>query len=224
MKHMSNFFQRFIRLNIGLIVFGFALALMLEARLGLGPWDILHQGISIRTDISSQIFGKNIDLTSVGMISIIVGAVIMILWLPLKERPGIGTILNVIVIGIMIDVWMFVLPNTNNLIIRFLMILIAPILVALGTILYIGAEMGPGPRDGLMTGLAKRGIPIAVARTSMESIVLIAGFILGGNIGIGTIWFAFSIGPFIQLIIQYKPLSSILASEKFRKTYLKKRK
>ncbi len=224
MKHMSNFFQRFIRLNIGLIVFGFALALMLEARLGLGPWDILHQGISIRTDISSQIFGKNIDLTSVGMISIIVGAVIMIFWLPLKERPGIGTILNVIVIGIMIDVWMFVLPNTNNLIIRFLMILIAPILVALGTILYIGAEMGPGPRDGLMTGLAKRGIPIAVARTSMESIVLIAGFILGGNIGIGTIWFAFSIGPFIQLIIQYKPLSSILASEKFRKTYLKKRK
>ena len=224
MKHMSNFFQRFIRLNIGLIVFGFALALMLEARLGLGPWDILHQGISIRTDISSQIFGKNINLTSVGMISIIVGAVIMILWLPLKERPGIGTILNVIVIGIMIDVWMFVLPNTNNLIIRFLMILIAPILVALGTILYIGAEMGPGPRDGLMTGLAKRGIPIAVARTSMESIVLIAGFILGGNIGIGTIWFAFSIGPFIQLIIQYKPLSSILASEKFRKTYLKKRK
>ena len=224
MKHMSNFFQRFIRLNIGLIVFGFALALMLEARLGLGPWDILHQGISIRTDISSQIFGKNIDLTSVGMISIIVGAVIMILWLPLKERPGIGTILNVIVIGIMIDVWMFVLPNTNNLIIRFLMILIAPILVALGTILYIGAEMGPGPRDGLMTGLAKRGIPIAVALTSMESIVLIAGFILGGNIGIGTIWFAFSIGPFIQLIIQYKPLSSILASEKFRKTYLKKRK
>ena len=224
MKHMSNFFQRFIRLNIGLIVFGFALALMLEARLGLGPWDILHQGISIRTDISSQIFGKNIDLTSVGMISIIVGAVIMIFWLPLKERPGIGTILNVIVIGIMIDVWMFVLPNTNNLIIRFLMILIAPILVALGTILYIGAEMGPGPRDGLMTGLAKRGIPIAVARTSMESIVLIAGFILGGNIGIGTIWFAFSIGLFIQLIIQYKPLSSILASEKFRKTYLKKRK
>ena len=224
MKYMSKFFQRFILLNIGLIVFGFALALMLEARLGLGPWDILHQGISIRTDISSQIFGKNIDLTSVGMISIIVGAVIMILWLPLKERPGIGTIINVIVIGIMIDVWMFVLPNTNNLIIRFLMILIAPILVALGTILYIGAEMGPGPRDGLMTGLAKRGIPIAVARTSMESIVLIAGFILGGNIGIGTIWFAFSIGPFIQLIIQYKPLSSILASEKFRKTYLKKRK
>lgn len=221
---MSNFFQRFIRLNIGLIVFGFALALMLEAKLGLGPWDILHQGISIRTDISSQIFGKNIDLTSVGMISIIVGAAIMLLWLPLKERPGIGTILNVIVIGIMIDVWMFVLPNTNNLIIRFLMILIAPILVALGTILYIGAEMGPGPRDGLMTGLAKRGIPIAVARTSMESIVLIVGFILGGNIGIGTIWFAFSIGPFIQLIIQYKPLSSILASEKFRKTYLKKGK
>ena len=221
---MSNFFKRFIRLNIGLIVFGFALALMLEARLGLGPWDILHQGISIRTDISSQIFGKNIDLTSVGMISIIVGAVIMIFWLPLKERPGIGTILNVIVIGIMIDVWMFVLPNTNNLIIRFLMILIAPILVALGTILYIGAEMGPGPRDGLMTGLAKRGIPIAVARTSMESIVLIVGFILGGNIGIGTIWFAFSIGPFIQLIIQYKPLSSMLASEKFRKTYLKKGK
>ena len=224
MKLMNNFFNRFIRLNTGLIICGFAISLMLEARLGLGPWDILHQGISIRTDISSQIFGKNIDLTSVGMISIIVGAVIMIFWLPLKERPGIGTILNVIVIGIMIDVWMFVLPNTNNLIIRFLMILIAPILVALGTILYIGAEMGPGPRDGLMTGLAKRGIPIAVARTSMESIVLIAGFILGGNIGIGTIWFAFSIGPFIQLIIQYKPLSSILASEKFRKTYLKKRK
>ena len=224
MKHMSNFFKRFIRLNIGLIVFGFALALMLEARLGLGPWDILHQGISIRTDISSQIFGKNIDLTSVGMISIIVGAVIMIFWLPLKERPGIGTILNVIVIGIMIDVWMFVLPNTNNLIIRFLMILIAPILVALGTILYIGAEMGPGPRDGLMTGLAKRGIPIAVARTSMEALVLIVGFILGGNLGWGTIWFAFSIGPFIQLIIQYKPLSSMLASEKFRKTYLKKGK
>ena len=224
MKLMNNFFNRFIRLNTGLIICGFAISLMLEARLGLGPWIVLHHGISIRTNISRQIFGNNIDLTSVGMIGIIVGIAVILLWLPLKERPGIGTILNVIVIGIMIDVWMFVLPNTNNLIIRFLMILIAPILVALGTILYIGAEMGPGPRDGLMTGLAKRGIPIAVARTSMESIVLIAGFILGGNIGIGTIWFAFSIGPFIQLIIQYKPLSSILASEKFRKTYLKKRK
>jgi uncharacterized membrane protein YczE len=94
----------------------------------------------------------------------------------------------------------------------------------LGTILYIGAEMGPGPRDGFMTGLAKRGIPIGIARTSIELIVLIVGFTLGGNVGIGTIWFAASIGPFIQLMLQYKPLNSILASERFRKTYLKKRK
>ena len=224
MKFMVNFFKRFIRLNTGLIICGFAISLMLEARLGLGPWIVFHHGISIRTNVNRQIFGSNIDLTSVGMIGIIVGAAVILLWLPLKERPGIGTILNVILIGIMIDVWMFVLPNTDNLIIRYLMILISPILAALGTILYIGAEMGPGPRDGLMTGLAKRGIPIAVARTSIESIVLIAGFILGGNVGIGTIWFAFSIGPFIQLILQYKPLSSILATEKFRKTYRKKRK
>ena len=199
------------RLNLGLVSFGFGLALMLEGRLGLGPWEVFHQGISLRTDITLRVFQVELDLSSVGIISIGVSALVMLLWLPLKERPGLGTVLNALVIGLTIDLGVFLLPTPDLLAVRFMMMLLGPVLVALGTVIYIGANMGSGPRDGLMTGLAKRGIPIAVARTSIEIIVLVCGFILGGSIGLGTLWFAFGIGPLIQVIGRYGPFDFALA-------------
>jgi len=184
---------------------------MLEGRLGLGPWEVFHQGISLRTDITLRVFQVELDLSSVGIISIGVSALVMLLWLPLKERPGLGTVLNALVIGLTIDLGVFILPTPDLLAVRFMMMLLGPVLVALGTVIYIGANMGSGPRDGLMTGLAKRGIPIAVARTSIEIIVLVCGFILGGSIGLGTLWFAFGIGPLIQVIGRYGPFDFALA-------------
>jgi uncharacterized membrane protein YczE len=198
------------RLNLGLVLFGFGLALMLEGRLGLGPWEVFHQGVSLRTDITLHLFQFQLDLSSVGVVSIVVSALVMFLWLPLKERPGLGTVLNALVIGLTIDLGVFLLPTPDLLALRFLMMMFGPILVALGTILYIGANMGAGPRDGLMTGLAKRGVPIALARTSIEIIVLVCGFILGGSIGLGTLWFAFGIGPLIQVIGRYGPFDFAL--------------
>ena len=183
---------------------------MLEGRLGLGPWEVFHQGVSLRTDITLQLFQFQLDMSSVGIVSIVVSGLVMFLWLPLKERPGLGTILNALVIGLTIDLGVFLLPTPDPLFIRFLMMMFGPILVALGTVLYIGANMGSGLRDGLMTGLAKRGIPIAVARTSIEIIVLVFGFILGGSIGLGTLWFAFGIGPLIQVIGRYGPFDFAL--------------
>ncbi|HIE83443.1 MAG TPA: hypothetical protein EYQ00_06135 [Dehalococcoidia bacterium] len=198
------------RLNLGLVSFGFGLALMLEGRLGLGPWEVFHQGISLRTDITLHLFQFQLDMSSVGIVSIVVSAFVMFLWLPLKERPGLGTVLNALVIGLTIDLGVFLLPTPDLLVIRFMMMLFGPILVALGTVLYIGANMGSGPRDGLMTGLAKRGVPIALARTSIEIVVLVCGFLLGGSIGLGTLWFAFGIGPLIQVIGRYGPFDFAL--------------
>jgi len=176
---------------------------MLQAQLGLGPWEVLHQGLADKYSYSITIFDLEIDLSSVGVVAIIVSAIVMIFWIPLKEKPGLGTVLNAIVIGITIDLGIYFLPEPSWGGWRFSMMAIGPILVALGSVIYISTELGPGPRDGLMTGIAKRGFPIGIVRTSIEGTVLIAGIFLGGNIGIGTIWFAFGIGPMIQFMARY---------------------
>jgi len=200
---MRTFIIRLIQVNIGLILFGTGLALMLQAQLGLGPWEVLHQGLADKYSYSITIFDLEIDLSSVGVVAIIVSAIVMIFWIPLKEKPGLGTVLNAIVIGITIDLGIYFLPEPSWGGWRFSMMAIGPILVALGSVIYISTELGPGPRDGLMTGIAKRGFPIGIVRTSIEGTVLIAGIFLGGNIGIGTIWFAFGIGPMIQFMARY---------------------
>lgn len=182
---------RLARLMFGLVLFGVGLALMVIADLGLSPWDVLHQGISFHTGIP------------IGTVVIITGFLVLLLWIPLKERIGIGTIANAIVIGLVLDGMLLILPDTlENMILRWLAMLGGVVLVAIGSGFYIGAGLGPGPRDGLMTGLARRGIPIAWNRAGIEITVLVAGWLLGGTVGVGTLVFAFGMGPLVQFFLE----------------------
>jgi uncharacterized membrane protein YczE len=181
--------RRLVQLGIGLILFGFGIGLMLESGLGVPPWDVLHQGLAVR-------FGL-----TVGIWSIIVSAVVLLLWIPLKERIGIGTVCNVIIIGVMIDVASAVIPDAESTLIAWLMLLIGVLLIGVASGLYIGASFGAGPRDGLMTGIAKRGHSIRLTRTVMEIAVLAAGWALGGTFGLGTVVFALLIGPLVHFFL-----------------------
>ena len=196
---MGLTFLRTIRLVSGLIIFGIGLAMMLESRLGVGAWEVFHEGLASHVNLEISLHSYSINLGGVGVISVLSGAIVLLLWIPLGERPGIGTILNMSVTGIALDVAMALIPTVSHLGVQIVMVLVAPSVVAVGTILYIGAGLGPGPRDGLMTGLARKGIPIPIGRTLIELSVLVVGYLLGGTIGLGTIWFAFTIGPLIRL-------------------------
>jgi uncharacterized membrane protein YczE len=187
---LHDLWPRLARLLFGLTLFGLGLALMVIADLGLSPWDVLHQGISRQTGIP------------IGTVVIITGFAVLLLWIPLKERIGIGTIANAIVIGIVLDGALLVLPEAlNNFILRWAALLVGVVIVAIGSGFYIGAGLGPGPRDGLMTGLARRGIPIAWARAGIEIAALVIGWLLGGTVGVGTLIFAFEMGPLVQFFL-----------------------
>lgn len=181
--------RRLPRLFVGLLLFGWGLALMIESNLGLSPWEVLHQGISRRTGIP------------IGTVGILAGLVVLLLWLPLEERFGIGTICNVIVIGIVIDVTMLFLPTPDDVALRWAALLGGLLMLGIASGLYIGAGLGPGPRDGLMTGFARRGHSIAVVRTVIEITVLVTGWFLGGTVGVGTVLFSFGIGPLVQVFL-----------------------
>ncbi|MFO7959394.1 MAG: hypothetical protein R6U94_00415 [Nitriliruptoraceae bacterium] len=181
--------RRLPRLLLGLLLCGVGIASMVAADLGLGPWDVLHQGISQRTGIP------------IGMVGILVGVVVLGLWFPLRERPGAGTVLNVVVIGVVIDLTLLVLATPTALWARTVMMLLGPVLFAIGSGFYIGAGLGPGPRDGVMTGLARRGIPVGAARALIELSVLVGGWLLGGTVGVGTVVFAFGIGPLVHVLL-----------------------
>jgi uncharacterized membrane protein YczE len=180
---------RLVQLYAGLVAFGVSLALMLRANLGLGPWDVLHQGLSERLGVP------------IGWVVIGVGLVVMLAWIPLRERPGIGTVSNAVLVGLIADAALALIsaPGAMALRITFLVVGIAGTAIATG--LYVGAGFGPGPRDGLMTGLARRGLSVRIVRTGIEVSVLVVGFLLGGSIGIGTIAFALGIGPLVQLAL-----------------------
>jgi uncharacterized membrane protein YczE len=175
------------RLLSGLFLCASAIALMLRADLGLGPWDVLHQGLSMTTG------------ASIGLVTVLVGFIVLLLWFPLRERPGVGTLVNVVSIGLMLDAVLWVLGTPEALWVRWLFLLAGPPLFSIGVGLYIGAGVGSGPRDGVMTGLARRGVPVAVSRTAMEMTALGLGWSLGGTVGIGTVYFAVAAGPFMQL-------------------------
>lgn len=182
--------RRLPRLVVGLTLFGFGIAMMVLSDLGLSPWEVFHQGISIRTGIP------------LGTVGIITGALVLVLWLPLGERPGIGTLANVVLIGIVIDLTLLVFPDdVDSLWIRWALLLGGILIIAIGTGLYIGVGLGPGPRDGLMTGLGAKGVPIGVARVAIEVTVLGLGYVLGGTVGIGTVIFAFGVGPLVQFLL-----------------------
>lgn len=181
--------RRMPRLLVGLGLFGIGIALMVRADLGLSPWDVLHQGVAGRTALS------------IGTVSILTSCVVLLLWVPLRERLGIGTLCNAVMIGLVVDATLWVVPPVGALAPRVLLMLAGPVTVAVGSGFYIGAGLGPGPRDGLMTGLARRGLAIGPVRGGIEVVVLLLGWLLGGTVGIGTLVFTLGIGPLVQLFL-----------------------
>ena len=181
--------RRLVRLIGGLVFFGIGIGLMLQSDLGVPPWDVLHQGLARR-------FGL-----TVGVWSIIVSVGVLVLWLPLREPYGLGTLLNAVIIGVVIDVTAIVLPEANSPGVAWVMLIGGVVLIGIASGLYIGASLGPGPRDGLMTGIARRGPSIRLTRAVIEITVLTAGWILGGTLGIGTLLFALGIGPLVQYFL-----------------------
>jgi uncharacterized membrane protein YczE len=181
-------------LLVGLSGYGFSMAMMVRAGLGLDPWDVFHQGLAMHTGMT------------IGIASAVVGVAVLLAWIPLRNRPGIGTIANVIVIAITVDAGMLVLPTPTSMPVRIAMMVGAVVLNAFSTVLYVGAGLGPGPRDGLMTGLVVRtGWSVRLVRTSIEATVLVVGWLLGGTVGVGTVAYAFGIGPLIQLFVLMTP-------------------
>jgi len=178
--------RRLVNLYTGLVLFGVSMALMVRARLGLDSWDVLHQGISHRTGVQF------------GWVVIAIGALVLLLWIPLHQRPGIGTVSNVIVVGLAVDAALDVVPTPSAMAVRVAFLAVGIVANGVATGLYIGADLGPGPRDGLMTGLAARGQSIRVVRTAIELTVLGAGWLLGGSVGAGTVLYALAIGPLVH--------------------------
>lgn len=168
---------------------------MVVADLGLGPWDVFHQGISKLTGVP------------IGTVGILVGFVVLLGWLPLDEKLGVGTICNVIVIGIVIDVLLIFFTTPSSLPVRVVLMAIGPVLFGVGSGLYIGAGLGPGPRDGLMTGIASRGRPVWAVRLVLELVVLVLGWLLGGRVGVGTLLFALGIGPIVHFALRHLSLT-----------------
>ena len=177
-------------LVLGLILFGSGMALTVRADLGLTPWFVFHQGLAAHIPLS------------IGLITIVVSMVLLLAWIPLRQRPGIGTILNATVVGVVIDLILFLVGETDLLWLQIFYLVGGIGLVAIGSGLYIGARLGPGPRDGIMTGLAERGLSIRLARTLIEGTVLVAGWLLGGAVGVGTVVFTITIGPLIQPVLR----------------------
>ncbi len=181
--------RRFAQLFPGLALYGFSTALLVQANLGLDPWDVFHQGVSERVGIS------------IGLITIVTSAAVLLLWIPLRQRPGVGTISNGILIGVFVDLTLRLMPETETIPVRASLLVAGIVLNGIATGLYIGAGMGPGPRDGLMTGIAARGHSIRVVRTSIELAVLVLGWALGGSVGVGTVLYALGIGPLAHITI-----------------------
>lgn len=188
--------RRLIQLFLGLALYGISLGLMVRANLGLDPWDVFHQGLSQRTSLS------------LGMMVNLVGAAVLLLWIPIRQRPGIGTIANVFLIGTFADISLWLIPPIDSLPLTIAMLISGVFLNGIATGAYIGAGLGPGPRDGLMTGLVKRtGGSVRVIRTGIEVAVLAAGWLLGGTVGLGTVIYAIAIGPIVHRMM---PLFAIL--------------
>ncbi|MGW8701853.1 membrane protein YczE [Streptomyces eurythermus] len=183
--------RRLVQLYAGLALYGASSALLVAAGLGLEPWNVLHQGLAELTGLS------------IGVLSIIVGAAVLLLWVPLRQRPGLGTVSNVFVVGLAMDGTLALLPDVRSLALRVPLLLAGIVLNGMATGLYITARFGPGPRDGLMTGLHRRtGRSIRLTRTAVEVAVVITGFLLGGTIGVGTVLYAVSIGPLAQVFLR----------------------
>jgi len=181
---------RLTQLLLGLVLYGVTLALMIRAGLGNAPWDVLHQGLA-----------RHLPL-SIGDVLIVVSLIVLLLWIPIREVPGLGTICNAFLIGLAADGTLSLVSQPDQWWARVLMMLVGLLGNAAATAYYIGAQLGPGPRDGLMTGLHRRtGLPIGRVRTALEVTVVIVGWLLGGTLGIGTVLYAIGIGPLVQRLL-----------------------
>lgn len=182
--------RRLTQLFAGLLLYGISLALVLRAGLGLAPWDVLHQGLARLTGLT------------VGQMVILVSFAVLVLWIPLRQPPGFGTFANAILVGLSVDLTMLILDDVSSWPVRILFLVSGVLLNAVATALYIGAMLGPGARDGLMTGLVRRtGRSVRVVRTSLEVAVLAVGWLLGGTVGVGTLLYAFAIGPVVHVLL-----------------------
>ncbi|MGW3497289.1 membrane protein YczE [Streptomyces sp. NPDC001020] len=193
----SRLGRRLIQLYAGLTLYGASAALLVKAGLGLEPWNVLHQGLAALTGLS------------MGVVLTIVGAAVLLLWVPLRQRPGLGTVSNVLVIGFAMDATLSAFPDAHSLAVRVPLLVAGVVLNGAATGLYISANFGPGPRDGLMTGLHQRtGRSVRLIRTAVELAVVATGFALGGTVGIGTVLYALSIGPLAQFFLRVFALPS----------------
>ncbi|WP_258177460.1 membrane protein YczE [Streptomyces solincola] len=184
--------RRLLQLYAGLALYGFSSALLVRSGLGLEPWNVLHQGLAERTGLS------------MGLVLTIVGAAVLLLWLPLRQRPGLGTVSNVLVIGAAMDAALWLLPGVHGLPAQAGWMVAGVVLNGVATGLYIAARFGPGPRDGLMTGLHRRtGRSVRLIRTVIEVSVVATGFALGGSVGVGTLLYALAIGPLVQFFLRF---------------------
>jgi uncharacterized membrane protein YczE len=182
--------RRGVQLVGGLAAYGFGIALMVRAGIGVAPWDVLAQGITAQTGLP---FGVVVN---------VVGALVVLLWIPIRQKPGVGTVANVLLIGPFAQLGLALVPQQHEPILQGLVFAAGLLLVGIATGLYVGARLGPGPRDGLMTGVhARTGWPIWAVRTGIEIAVLVVGFLLGGQVGIGTLAFALLIGPIVNVTL-----------------------
>lgn len=193
-----RFVRRFVQLQAGLVLYGLSMALLIRAGLGLDPWDVFHQGLAERTGLRF------------GAIVIVVGVAVLLLWIPLRQRPGLGTLSNAVVIGLAVEAGLAITPAPHALWLRAVMMAAAVVANGIATGMYIGARIGPGPRDGLMTGLVSRypRLSIRLVRTGIEVLVLASGWLLGGTVGLGTVVYALGIGPLTQVFL---PLFAVRA-------------
>jgi len=184
--------RRLSQLVVGLLLYGLTLALIIRASVGNAAWDVLHQGIAKHSPLS------------IGEAVIVMSLVVLVLWIPIKEMPGLGTIANSFLVGVSADVFLRIFSTPDALVLQLLMMVAGVVLNGAATALYIGSQFGPGPRDGLMTGLHRRtGISIRLVRTGLEVSVVGIGFLLGGVVGLGTVVYTLAIGPLVQLMLPY---------------------
>ena len=182
--------RRIVQLLVGLTLYGVSMAMMVRGALGLDPWDVFHMGVA-----------SHVPLTF-GQVTIVVGALVLLLWVPLRQWPGLGTVANVVVIGLAADAGLALIAEPGAWWARAALLLSGLVLNGIAGGLYIGSQLGPGPRDGLMTGLARRtGLSIRLVRTTIEVVVLLVGWLLGGSVGLGTVLYAVSIGPLVQFFL-----------------------
>lgn len=182
--------RRLIQLFTGLAMYGISLAMFIRAGLGLDPWDVFHQGVANRAGLS------------IGVVVIIVSFLVLLLWIPLRQKPGFGTLCNAVLVGLFADIGLAVIPTVSHLAGQIGMLGGAVLLNGIASACYIGARFGPGARDGLMTGLARRtGWSVRFSRTLIEVTVLAIGWLLGGSVGAGTVVYALAIGPLVQLLL-----------------------